>query len=143
MDELEARVRKDSVRNLTAAGDMDGVQYALQVHEMGLRGVACPEGSLVAAISAFACARASNSVHDLEYAAPAPTVRVYNHLLDTLLCENLVGAVVPMYENTRKTIMQTYGYTYSLISRSCARATGSTACKMLGEMARMLTTRRR
>jgi hypothetical protein len=89
VDELEAQARKDSISSLTAAGDMDGVRYALQVHEMGLRGVACPEGTLVATICAFACARASNCVHDLEYAAP--TVRVYNHLLDALLCRGRGG----------------------------------------------------
>jgi hypothetical protein len=125
MDELEARARKNSVRSLTAAGDMDVVQYVLQVQDIGLRGVACPEGALVAgAICIFACAHASKSVHDLECAAL--TLRVYNHLLHALLGENLVGAVVPMYDNIGRPSWSHTATPTTLLSKSCARTTGST-----------------
>ncbi|KAI5022572.1 hypothetical protein ZWY2020_059302 [Hordeum vulgare] len=135
-----ARAHEATVRRLAAAGDVDGVQYALQ--EMRLRGVACSEGALVAAICAFARAGAADRAlktfyraHDLGCAAP--TVRVYNHLLDALLRENLVGAVVPVYDNMRKAGVEPNVYTYNLLMKAlCQNDRVDAARKMLDEMAR-------
>ncbi|NP_001142248.1 Pentatricopeptide repeat-containing protein At3g48810 isoform 2 [Zea mays] len=92
-----ARAHEAAVRRLAAAGDVDGVQLALQ--EMRLRGVPCTEGALVAAVGAFARAGAPDralktfyrAVHDLGCARPTEP-RLYNHLIDALLRENM-GAV--------------------------------------------------
>ncbi|KAL5230382.1 hypothetical protein ABZP36_029158 [Zizania latifolia] len=129
-----------TVKRLAAAGDVDGVQCALQ--EMRLRGVECTEGALVAAIGAFAHAGSADRALKTFYRARglgcrAPGVRVYNHLLDALLRENLVGAIVPVYENMRKAGVEPNVYTYNLLIKAlCQNDRVDAARKMLDEMAR-------
>jgi len=98
-----ARAHEAAVRRLAAAGDVDGVQLALQ--EMRLRGVPCTEGALVAAVGAFARAGAPDralktfyrAVHDLGCARPTAP-RLYNHLIDALLRENLAYSTCSDFE---------------------------------------------
>jgi pentatricopeptide repeat protein len=105
-----------------------GVQYALQVQEMGLCGVACPEGALVATMCAFAWASNLNCVHDLKCAA-CTTAR---HATPGEPGRG-DGACV-QYNDMRKAM---------LIRELCRNHRVDTARKMLGLMARMVTTRTR
>jgi hypothetical protein len=61
---------------------------------------------------------------------------MYNHLLDALLRENLVGAVVPVQRHEE-------GRAHHGVVSDCRNHRVDTAHKMLGQMARIVTSRTR
>ncbi|KAL6186098.1 hypothetical protein ACLB2K_042220 [Fragaria x ananassa] len=130
---------KAMIEKLGSQCEMDGVQYLM--HQMKLEGVSCSEDLFISVVKA--CRRAGLAEQALKVFyrirefGYKPSVKIYNHLLDALLCENRFWMINPVYVKMKKDGMVPNVFTYNILLKAlCKNDRVDGAHKLLGEMSK-------
>lgn len=126
------------IRKLAADGQVDSVQYLLQ--QMKLQGFPCSEDLFVNVISVYRQVGLSERAVEMFYRIKEfgcdPSVKIYNHVLDTLLGENRVQMIYKVYRDMKKRDgFEPNVFTYNVLLKAlCKNNKVEGAQKLLVEM---------
>lgn len=125
------------IEKLGHQGEMDAVQYLLQ--QMKVEGIPCSEDLFISLIKSYSrvggSEQALKTFYRIREFGCDPTVRIYNHLLDALLCENRFRMITPLYGIMKKDGLEPNVYTYNILLKVlCKNNSFSGARRLLEEM---------
>uniref|UniRef100_A0A1J3CAR8 Pentatricopeptide repeat-containing protein n=1 Tax=Noccaea caerulescens TaxID=107243 RepID=A0A1J3CAR8_NOCCA len=125
------------IRKLAMDGQIDSVQYLLQ--QMKLQGFHCSEDLFVSVISVYRqvglAERAVEMFYRIKEFGCDPSVKIYNHVLDTLLGENRIQMIYTVYRNMKRDGFEPNVFTYNVLLKAlCKNNKVDGAQKLLVEM---------
>ncbi|KAL2347886.1 hypothetical protein Fmac_001886 [Flemingia macrophylla] len=131
------------IDKLSRAAQNDAVHYLL--HHMKLHRIPCSEDTFISVLDSHKRAslpeRALKTFYRIREFGCSPTVRIYNHLLDALLCHpqtgnwNALRMVGAVYQNMRAEGLDPNVFTYNVLLKAlCLNGNVDAACKLLVEM---------
>ncbi|VVB04993.1 unnamed protein product [Arabis nemorensis] len=125
------------IRKLAMDGQIDSVQYLLQ--QMKLQGFNCSEDLFVSVISVYRqlglAERAVEMFYRIKEFGCDPSVKIYNHVLDTLLGENRIQMIYTVYRGMKRDGFESNVYTYNVLLKAlCKNNKVDGAQKLLVEM---------
>ncbi|ESQ45668.1 hypothetical protein EUTSA_v10010184mg [Eutrema salsugineum] len=125
------------IRKLAGDGQIDSVQYLLQ--QMKLQGFQCSEDLFVNVISVYRqvglAERAVEMFYRIKEFGCDPSVKIYNHVLDTLLGENRFQMIYTVYRNMKRDGFEPNVFTYNVLLKAlCKNNKVDGAQKLLVEM---------
>ncbi|KAG2311427.1 hypothetical protein Bca4012_025974 [Brassica carinata] len=125
------------IRKLAVDGQVDSVQYLLQ--QMKLQGFQCSEDLFVNVISVYRQVGLSERALEMFYRIKEfgcdPSVKIYNHVLDTLLGENRIQMIYTVYRDMKRDGFEPNVFTYNVLLKAlCKNNKVEGAQKLLVEM---------
>ncbi|KAF3534414.1 hypothetical protein DY000_02040417 [Brassica cretica] len=125
------------IRKLAVDGQVDSVQYLLQ--QMKLQGFQCSEDLFVNVISVYRQVGLSERAVEMFYRIKEfgcdPSVKIYNHVLDTLLGENRIQMIYTVYRDMKRDGFEPNVFTYNVLLKAlCKNSKVEGAQKLLVEM---------
>ncbi|CAN8278293.1 unnamed protein product [Cochlearia groenlandica] len=125
------------IRKLAGDGEVDSVQYLLQ--QMKLQGIQCSEDLFVSVVSVYRQVGLSERAVEMFYRIREfgcdPSVKIYNHVLDTLLGENRIQMVYTVYRDMKRDGFEPNVFTYNVLLKAlCKNNKVDGAKKLLVEM---------
>ncbi|KAL1217312.1 Pentatricopeptide repeat-containing protein [Cardamine amara subsp. amara] len=125
------------IRKLAMDGQVDSVQYLLQ--QMKLQGFHCSEDLFVSVISVYRqvglAERAVEMFYRIKEFGCDPSVKIYNHVLDTLLGENRIQMIYTVYRDMKRGGFEPNVFTYNVLLKAlCKNNKVDGAQKLLVEM---------
>ncbi|CAH8295359.1 unnamed protein product [Eruca vesicaria subsp. sativa] len=126
------------IRKLAVHGQVDSVQYLLQ--QMKLQGFHCSEDLFVNVVSVYRQVGLSERAVEMFYRIKEfgcePSVKIYNHVLDTLLGENRIQMIYKVYRDMKRDGFEPNVFTYNVLLKAlCKNNKVEGAQKLLVEMA--------
>ncbi|XP_010426378.1 PREDICTED: pentatricopeptide repeat-containing protein At3g48810-like [Camelina sativa] len=125
------------IRKLAMDGQVDSVQYLLQ--QMKLQGFHCSEDLFISVISVYRqvglAERAVEMFYRIKEFGCDPSVKIYNHVLDTLLGENRIQMIYTVYRDMKRDGFEPNVFTYNVLLKAlCKNNKVDGAKKLLVEM---------
>ncbi|WJX10474.1 hypothetical protein P8452_01192 [Trifolium repens] len=128
---------KTMIEKLGRNNEMDGIQYLLQL--MKLESVPCSEELFIIVMNSYRRAKLGEQGLKMFYRIREfgciPSVKIYNHVLDVLLSENMFKMINPLYNNMKGEGLEPNVFTYNILLKAlCKNGKVDGACKLLVEM---------